>query len=199
MIKNEFVRREDAPTPEQVEEYHELLRDISHAMHRGTRRTMRFPGSEFILPGALTDWVEPEKRVGALIERDRNYTLGYKNLGDAAHKLVVLETESVLLGTDRYITHRQMFRFEWSNEGMYDAQAKKVEIVSLANGELTVLPEVATSIGVGEIDETCEPFRYMEDVLVSEADVDCLLYRTERYGKDLLRTTEEYIGDRLAS
>lgn len=199
-LTGQFLRPEHSPSVDQLEEYRDLMIGIVHAMHKGVKVTARFPGTEFILPGSFTEWSEPNMDGHVQIERDRTYSASYKHIGMGAHKLIVLESESALLpNRQRYTTHRRIFRFGWANSTVLDSQATHTEIISDTNSAISLVGKDKKPVIVSEIDEHNDPFRYSEHILVDEKDVDCLLYRTERYSRAYLAHLRQDYYDELAS
>jgi hypothetical protein len=199
-LTGQFLRPDQGPLVDQLEEYRELMTGIVRTLHKGVKVTARFPGTEFMLPGSFTEWSMPDADDHIRIERDRTYSASYKHIGMGAHKLVVLESESVLIpNRQRYTTHRRIFRFGWANKTVYDSQAIHTEIISEANSAVSAIDVGGKAVTVSEPDEHNDPFRYSEHILADESDVDCLLYRTERYSKAYLAHLRQDYYDELAS
>lgn len=199
-LAGQFLRPDHSPSVDQLEEYRDLMTGIVHAMHKGIKVTAQFPGKEFMLPGSFTEWSDPDAEGNVRIERDRTYSASYKHIGMGAHKLIVLESESVLIPKQqRYTTHRRMFRFGWANTTVHDSQAMHTEIISDAVSALTMVAGREKKVGISEIDEHADPFRYTEHLLIDESDFDCLMYRTERYSKAFLAHLRDDYYDELAS
>jgi hypothetical protein len=196
------LRPERAPTPGQLEEYRELIIDTTHEAGKGVRVFADKPGTEFIIPGSMTEWTRPDRKMRTHIEHDRNYAASYKTLSDTARRLLVLETESWLTsGKHNYLTLRNMYRFSWEKDGaVTEAQALKWEIVSRSNVEVELLPYFAKDVLAMEIDRTDDaesaPFRFLEHALVDEVAFDCLLDRTDSFRRDIVATIEA--AERLA-
>lgn len=192
------LRPERAPTLEQLGEYRDLMIDTTHEAGKGVRVFADKPGTEFIIPGSMTEWTRPDRKMRTHVEHDRNYAASYKTLGETARRLLVLETESWLTaGGLEYLTLRNMYRFSWDEDGpVTEAQAFKWEIISRSNVEAEVLPYPIKDVMMMEIDRVGEPFRFMEHELVDEVAFDCLLDRTDLFRRDIVATLE--LSDRLA-
>jgi len=201
---------EDRPDVEQLMEYRDLMIDILHKQGKGIRqarvgeKARTRPGTEYMLPGGLTEWSIPDKKFRTHIERDRSYAASYRPMGERAARLLVLESDSVLVNPKTYGTKRNMYRFSWAPEvGVYEAEVLPIEIVSSANVDAEV--HEAGPVGVREVlyldhEHTVEsdpdkeyqvyinPFREQQSPwdAVSAADFDGLLRRTDEYGYDLL-------------
>ncbi len=103
------------------------------------------------------------------------------------------------IGKDNYATHRRIYRFGWANQTVFDSQAIHTEIISDAVSAVAVVGGDNRQISVSEIDEHTDPFRYSEHLLIDQSDMDCLMYRTERYSKAYLAHLREDYYDELAS
>ena len=192
------LRPERAPTLEQLGEYRDLMIDTTHEAGKGIRVFADKPGTEFIIPGSMTEWTRPDRKMRTHVEHDRNYAASYKTLGETARRLLVLETESWLTaGGLEYLTFRNMYRFSWEEDGpVTEAQAFKWEIISRSNVEAEVLPYPIKDVMMMELDRAGEPFRLMEHALVDEIAFDCLLDRTDSFRRDIVATVE--LSERLA-
>ncbi len=71
-------RKGELPTPEQLEEYYELLRHTLHTIGRGIRRTSNYPGKEGLLPVFL-DTLDGDSEP----LRHRSYAASMRRLGVA--------------------------------------------------------------------------------------------------------------------
>lgn len=199
-LAKDYLRPEHGPSVDQLEEYRDLMTAIVRATHRGVKVTPRFPGTEFLLPGSFTQWSEPDAEGHLHIERDRTYSASYKQLGEGAHKLIVLESDSVLMAHQkRYATNRRVFRFGWQDDVVYDSQALYTEIISDAPSIIDIAAAGERTIGISELEEHCDPFRYSEHMLTDKTGVECLMHRTERYSRAYLAYLNDDYHDELAS
>ena len=201
---------QERPDVEQLMEYRELMIDILHKQGRGIRqarvgeKARTRLGTEYMLPGGLTEWSIPDKKFRTHIERDRSYVASYRPMGEHAARLLILESDSVLIDPKTYDTKRNMYRFSWAPEvGVYEAEVLPVQIISSASVDAEV--RESGPIGIREVlyldhENTVEsdpdkeyqvyvnPFREQQSPWdsVSAVDFDGLLRRTEEYGYDLL-------------
>ena len=85
-------RKGELPTPEQLEEYYELLRHTLHTIGRGIRRTSNYPGKEGLLPGWLDTLDGDSESL-----RHRSYAASMRRLGETGATLAVAENDHTLL------------------------------------------------------------------------------------------------------
>lgn len=185
------LRPEFAPHVEQLEEYRDLMVDTARSVGKGVRVLARYPGAEFMIPGGMTEWSEPDRKGHIHIEHDRQYSASFREIGDAAFRLMVIENESWLLpGKEKYLTYRNMYRFSWNGDAqVVDSQVLGIEIISSAKVEGVFDPgadKLPVMLQVSRTDDGQEPFRMMEHLMVDEVAFDCLLERTDSYQRDLL-------------
>lgn len=201
----------DRPTVEQIEEYHELMTEILHNQGRGVRlgrvgeRANTRVGTEYLLPGAHTDWSIPDNKFRTHIERERRYSASYrKDMGEAAGRLLVLESDSVRVG-DEYKTRRNFYRFGWHElMGVYEAERLPMNIISDARTDMELIAQAGGpalkvmfdheyTVERREPNETAGYMRYVNPLretvspweTVSDVDFDGLLQRTDEYGRDM--------------
>lgn len=177
-----------APSIHQLEEYRNVLTSMVRSMRKGVRINPRFPDAEFMLPGSYTEWSAPDENDRVHIERDRTYSLRNRCLGNGAQKLVVLETESIFVpkqfesAPDRYKTDRRIYRFDWSGSDVYRSRADVTEIISDAISGIDVKEsKKQKTVSISNIDETADPFRVSEHMLVDDKEFARLFVRTLDY------------------
>lgn len=213
-------RYEEGITPyvEQCLEYRDLMVDIVRAQGRGIRRA-RYgerahtrPGTEYMLPGAATEWSVPDRRLRTHIERERRYSASFRPIGAHAGRLLVLESDSVRDGLS-YDTKRNIYRFGWDEtKTIHEAEVLPISIVSGVQTDLEVLsnPFGGKGLIVADHERTMEQaaddgpgyFRYVNPWRESEypwrcvdaADFDGLLARTDEFGRDLLAELERDVA-----
>ena len=184
-------RKGELPTPEQLEEYYELLRHTLHTIGRGIRRTSNYPGKEGLLPGWLDTLDGDSESL-----RQRSYAASMRRLGETGAALAVAENDHTLLpnpqgGVRWYSTFRALYKFTWDNRiGVYESRARVFDIISPARSDAEVLPRRADDAAILALDhEQTAPdtFRYDHGWLaVYDSDVDGLLRRTEEYSEGLI-------------
>ena len=206
-----------APYTGQLMEYRDLMVDILRQQGKyirhgrlGERARTRI-GTEYMLPGALTDRSTPDKKFRTHTERERRYSASYRRIGDRAGRLIVLESESVLLNPDTFGTSRKLYRFTWESAvGVFESEVLPIDIISSTKIDGSILPfepqgikdilvldqeqtarvtAGATDYQQGEYSRYINPFRdgeYPWDP-VSCTDFDGLLHRTTEFGEDLLK------------
>ena len=75
---------DDRPTIVQLKEYRDLMVDIVRRQGKGIRyarqgeRARTRIGTEYLLPGSLTEWSEPDKKFRTKIMRDRLYSASFR-------------------------------------------------------------------------------------------------------------------------
>ena len=96
---------DDRPTIVQLKEYRDLMVDIVRRQGKGIRYARQGEqartriGTEYLLPGSLTEWSEPDKKFRTKIMRDRLYSASFRtDMGANAGRLLVLEGDSVRVG-----------------------------------------------------------------------------------------------------
>ena len=203
---------DDRPTIVQLKEYRDLMVDIVRRQGKGIRyarqgeRARTRIGTEYLLPGSLTEWSEPDKKFRTKIMRDRLYSASFRtDMGANAGRLLVLEGDSVRVG-DAYETRRNMFRFTWADPvGIYQAEVLPIRIISDAqtDAEIIQAPNGAKQLLALDHERTVNAahpdvspgyYRYINPLRdtespwkpVTEADFDALTMRTDIYGRELL-------------
>lgn len=185
-------RRGELPTPEQLEEYYELMRHTLHAIGRGIRTTSNYPGKEGLLPGFLDTLDADSESL-----RHRSYAASMHRLGETGATLAVAENDHTLLlnpleGVRRYSTLRALYKFTWDERiGVYESRARVFDIISPARIDAEVLPRRADDAAILALDHEqtapADTFRYDHGWLaVYDSDVDGLLRRTEEYSEGLI-------------
>ena len=185
-------RKGELPTPEQLEEYYELLRHTLHTIGRGIRRTSNYPGKEGLLPGWLDTLDGDSESL-----RQRSYAASMRQLGETGATLAVAENDHTLLpnpqgGVRWYSTFRALYKFTWDNRiGVYESRARVFDIISPARSDAEVLPRRADDAAILALDHEqtapADTFRYDHGWLaVYDSDIDGLLRRTEEYSVGLI-------------
>ena len=198
----------ELPAQDQLNEYVELIRDITHSVGRGVkrRRATRAVGSgdtitdvsnkEFWLPGTLTHWSAPDAQLRTQQERSRTYSVSYLSarLGQGARQLVVLEHDSIRFtdhaGKAKYHTNRNMYRLNWLTDGtVTHAKMIRGEIVSNAVVDATVRGTEIDEANLWLDHEETDPdlFRFFEPMELSDVEFDSLLRRTDEYGQAIVQ------------
>lgn len=202
----------DMPSIEQIEEYRDLMVGIVREQGRGIRvgrpgdRARTRVGTEYMLPGAHTEWSIPDKKFRTKILRERRYSASYRaSVGEAASRLIVLESDSVRVD-DSFKTRRNLYRFGWHElMGVYEAEVLPVEIVCDARTDMelietdfglraTAMFDHERTIESLDDDKTAgymrsiNPMRDTESPwqAVTEVEFDGLLFRTGEFSRDLL-------------
>lgn len=205
----EFVEQ-DYPALEQLLEYRNLMVDIVREQGRGIRharygeRAPTRPGTEYMLPGAMTEWSQPDRKHRTHIERERRYSASFRRIGEYAGRLLVLESDSVRIDAS-YDTRRNLYRFGWDADGVQESEVLPVYIVSgtqtdveivlkdpLGIQELMVADHERT-MAAGKGDEPgyfryINPWRTVESPWedITAARFDGLMARTDEFGRDIL-------------
>ena len=196
----------DQVSAEQLVEYVELMRNITHSLGKGVKRrratrevngfeVVEISDKEFWLPGTLSDWSAPDRKYRQHHERCRTYSASYLpyELGGGAAQLVVLEndTKRFIDSEERpkYHTHRNMYRMNWQKDGA-------VEYARMISGEFVSSIETGVDIRGLEIDdarmwadhEETDPglFRVFDTGTVPALVFSWLHDRTSEYGQDFL-------------
>lgn len=209
----------ELPTIEQLREYRDLMVDIVRQQGKGIRyarmgeRASTKVGTEYMLPGAVTEWSIPDKKWRTKILRERRYSASFRegdiNLAEglsmSAGRLLVLESDSVRMA-EVYETKRNLYRFSWSEQlGLYEAEVLPVQIISDARTDMEVVADPARGKQLVTFDhertvEGTDPeesrgyYRYINPMRdtespwmrVTEDAMDGLLRRTDEFGRDLL-------------
>lgn len=178
------------PYVEQLTDYRDLMIELARAAGRGVHVSARRPGVEFMMPGSVTTWSQPDLQGRIHIEEDRQYSASFRALSEAACRMLVIESKSLLLPEgDRYRTYRDIFRFTWGEEvRALDADMISVEILSSAAVEGVFDPQadrLPVTFKLGTLDGGQATLRMMEHCPVTEVGMDCLLSRTDSFKQAL--------------
>ena len=211
--------RESAPEIEQLMEYRALMIEIVRGQGRGIRyarfgeRARTTPGTEYLLPGAMTEWSIPDKQYRTHIERERRFSASARGVGELAGRLLVLESDSVRVGT-LYDTKRSLYRFSWAEGvGAYEAEVMPIHIISGAQVDAEVVykdPFGIQEVLVADHERTMElgdgenleysryinPWREHEYPWsqVTAAEFDGLLARTDDFGHAILAEPQRNVA-----
>lgn len=203
---------ESRPDIEQFGEYRELLTSIVQAQGRGIRyarqeeKAKTRVGTEYFLPGAATEYSIPDRKMRIHTLRERRYSASFRPIGEHAGRLLVLESDSVLLPSATYGTQRNIYRFMWDQSlGVVESEVLPVEIISSTHVDAEVLPiepfgikdvlsldqehtAHETADQGGEYQRFVNPFREKEYPWkqVNAVDFVALHDRTDDFGKALL-------------
>lgn len=193
------------PTPEQLAEYVQLMRETTYALGKGVKRLRRtrvvngyevtdISNKEFWLPGTMTDWSIPDKKGRTHQDRCRTYSASYlaPEFAQGVAQLVVLENDTKryidFAERPKYHTVRNTYRINWQEDDVVTyAHMTRGEFVSDVVAEADVR---GTEIGQAQLwldHEETEPdlFRVFEPDTVSAIELDGLLARTDAYSRDL--------------
>lgn len=207
----------DMPSVEQLIEYRDLMVSIVRGQGKSVRyarmgeRARTRVGTEYMLPGTLTDSSIPDRKFRTHTLRERRYSASFRPIGAQAGRLIVLESDSALVSPTTYGTKRNIYRFSWAQEtGVSESEVLPIEIISSTKTDSEVLPfepygikEVlsldqehtaeATADSGGEYQRYVNPFRQTESpwTLFNQVDFDGLLYRTDSFGRDFLTDLED--------
>ena len=207
----------DTPSVEQLMEYRDLMVNIVRQQGRGVRcakvgeRARTQVGTEYMLPGTLTEESLPDKKHRVHTLRERRYSASFRPLGEQVGRLLVLESDSVRGNANTYGTKRNIYQFSWAEDvGVFRSEVLPIEIVSSASVDSEVLPfepcgikevlsldqehtAMMTEGMGGEYLRYVNPFRETESpwALFNQADFDKLIYRTDRFGRDWLTDVED--------
>ncbi len=182
----------DSPSVKQAELCRDLLYDVVRGDGKDVKVSERYPGRAFLLPRGLVEYTAPDTKRRVRIERDRNYAASIQ-FGDAACKLIILETESWLIGPDsnEYRTDRNVYRVEWNAARVIDSQCLRQEMISPATTFGAILPHDFKDYLALEVvaeqnpEEDISPwFRCMQHGLLTDDAVTQLLDRIEMFGRD---------------
>ena len=201
----------DVPDVQQLLEYRELLTQILITQGRVIRfarageRARTQQGTEYFLPGAATEVSIPDSKFRTHTTRERRYSASFREMGTHAARLLVLESDSVLLDQAMYDTRRNIYRFSCDADGVYESEVMPIQIISSATVDAEVLEvepfgikeflscdqehtATATAENGGRYHRYINPFRSTESPweIVGQSDFDGLLRRTQEYGRALL-------------
>jgi hypothetical protein len=197
-------------------EYRDLLVDIVHQRGKGVRYSRvgeRAPtriGTEYLMPGTMTEWSIPNKRLETKVLRELRYSASMRRVGEQAGRLLVLESDSVRIQPETFGTLRRLYRFTWDEGEVVESEVLPIEIISSARADAEVLPiepfgirealsldhehTAAQTINEGgEYSRFVNPFSEFDSpwAPVSHVDFDGLLYRTDAFGKEIVAEIAE--------
>ena len=205
------------PDVEQLMEYRDLLVDIVRQQGKGIRvarmgelATTRI-GTEYFMPGTMTEWSIPNKQLETKVVRELRYSASMRRIGERAGRLLVLESDSVRathVQPETFGTKRNIYRFSWNeDEEVFESEVMPIEVFSSAQADAEVMQfepygikdvlsfdQERTAEYGGEYSRFVNPAtNYQNDwEQVDEADFDGLLYRTDIFGKEILAEIAAY-------
>ena len=202
------------PDVEQLMDYRDLLVDIVRQQGKGIRvarigelATTRI-GTEYFMPGTMTEWSIPNKKLETKVVRELRYSASMRRIGERAGRLLVLESDSVRVQPETFGTKRNIYRFSWDEDGeVFESEVMPIEIFSSAQADAEVMQfepygikdvlsfdQERTAEYGGEYSRFVNPAtNYQNDwELVDEAGFDGLLYRTDIFGKEILAEIAAY-------
>jgi len=202
------------PDVEQLMDYRDLLVDIVRQQGKGIRvarigelATTRI-GTEYFMPGTMTEWSIPNKQMETNVVRALRYSASMRRIGERAGRLLVLESDSVRVQPETFGTKRNIYRFSWGEDGeVFESEVMPIEIFSSAQADAEVMQfepygikdvlsfdQERTAEYGGEYSRFVNPAtNYQNDwELVDEAGFDGLLYRTDIFGKEILAEIAAY-------
>lgn len=201
------------PDVDQLMEYRDLMVDIVRQQGKGVRyarmgelATTRI-GTEYMMPGTMTEWSIPNKKLETKVMRELRYSASLRRIGERAGRLLVLESDSVRVQPETFGTRRNIYRFSWDENGVVqESEVLPIEIYSSAQADAEVLhvePYGIKDVLAIDMERTAEyggeytrfvnpATNYQEGSevdaweLVDAAGFDGLLYRTDIFGKEIL-------------
>jgi len=202
------------PDVEQLMDYRDLLVDIVRQQGKGIRvarigelATTRI-GTEYFMPGTMTEWSIPNKKLETKVVRELRYSASMRRIGERAGRLLVLESDSVRVQPETFGTKRNIYRFSWDEDGeVFESEVMPIEIFSSAQADAEVMQfepygikdvlsfdQERTAEYGGEYSRFVTPAtNYQNDwELVDEAGFDGLSYRTDIFGKEILAEIAAY-------
>ena len=202
------------PDVEQLMDYRDLLETIVRQQGKGIRvarmgelATTRI-GTEYFMPGTMTEWSTPNKQLETKVVRELRYSASMRRIGERAGRLLVLESDSVRVQPETFGTKRNIYRFSWNEDGeVFESEVMPIEIFSSAPADAEVMQfepygikdvlsfdQEHTAEYGGEYSRFVNPAtNYQNDwELVDEAGFDGLLYRTDIFGKEILAEIAAY-------
>lgn len=208
---------EHLASPEQLDEYVELMREIVNGVGKGVRRARRkrvvsedriqvvdVSSRDAYLPGSLLEFAANRNDLGEEVTvRQRWFSALHlrQELGFDASRLAVIEIDAVRVayGQEEYFhTMHRRYRFDW-----YDLHGEARTVKS----EVTTMEDLAKTTPGGlradivpskllmdaEADEQAGVHTYrrtLKPANVGELDFDKLLQRTQDYGDELIADAE---------
>ena len=205
------------PDVEQLMEYRDLLVDIVRQQGKGIRvarmgelATTRI-GTEYFMPGTMTEWSIPNKQLETKVVRELRYSASMRRIGERAGRLLVLESDSVRathVQPETFGTKRNIYRFSWNeDEEVFESEVMPIEVFSSAQADAEVmqfepygikdvlsLDQERTAEFGGEYSRFVNPATNHQNdwEQVDEAGFDGLLYRTDIFGKEILAEIAAY-------
>ncbi len=202
------------PDVEQLMDYRDLLVDLVRQQGKGVRvarlgelATTRI-GTEYFMPGTMTEWSIPNKQRETKVVRELRYSASMRRIGERAGRLLVLESDSVRVQPETFGTKRNIYRFSWDeDEEVFESEVMPIEIFSSAQADAEVMQfepygikdvlsfdQERTAEYGGEYSRFVNPTtNYQSDwERVDEAGFDGLLYRTDIFGKEILAEIAAY-------
>ena len=206
----------ERPDVEQLMEYRDLLVDIVRQRGKGVRygrldeRARTRIGTEYLMPGTMTEWSIPNKKLETKVLRELRYSASMRRMGEQAGRLLVLESDSVRIQPETFGTLRRLYRFTWDEGEVVESEVLPIEIISSARTDAEVLPiepfgirealaldhehtAIQTIKEGGEYSRFVNPFSEFDSPWeqVSHVDFDGLLYRTDAFGKEIVAEIAE--------
>ncbi len=167
------------PPVEDIEEFIADMTELSHAMGKGVRRLAQYPGAEFIMPPALSEWSEPDKNGYATRIADKQIALRRVALGAGAWRMQAIHNHTVHTG-ERYDTTRRMYWFAWKGDDVFESQSVLYRI----NSDPTSIFEPSPAENVPQLRlGTTE--RHASAAMVLPEDFDGLVREGELYADGL--------------
>lgn len=127
----------DLPDLDQLMQYRDLMVGIVRNQGKGIRYAREGEvanthfGTDYMLPGLLTEWSDLDDKLRSRILRDRCYSASFRPLGEKVGRLLVLETDSELVNPTTYMTKRNMYKFSFAEHvGVFEASVLPNEIIS---------------------------------------------------------------------
>lgn len=207
------------PDVEQLMDYRDLMVDIVRQQGKGVRvarmgelATTRI-GTEYLMPGTMTEWSIPNKRRETKVVRELRYSASMRRIGERAGRLLVLESDSVRVQPETFGTRRNIYRFSWDEDSVVqESEVLPIEIYSSAQADAEVLhaePYGIKDVLAIDMERTAEyggeytrfvnpATNYQEGLeavaweSVDAAGFDGLLYRTDLFGREILAELAAY-------
>lgn len=202
------------PDVEQLMDYRDLLVDIVRRQGKGIRvarigelATTRI-GTEYFMPGTMTEWSIPNKQLETKVVRELRYSASMRRIGEGAGRLLVLESDSVRVQPETFGTKRNIYRFSWGDDGrVFESEVMPIEIFSSAQADAEVVEfepygikdvlsfdQERTAEYGGEYSRFVNPSTNYQNEWepVDEAGFDGLLYRTDIFGKEIIAEIAAY-------
>lgn len=166
-----------------------------HAIGRGIKLhpkrcdLMKYADSEFLLFPSYEVFLSVNKEGSSKVERDQTFSFLHKKLGASAHKMIVIETDSVRTDDETFNTLRNYYKMEWDSlVGVYGSEVSRTFFTSSAESIIDPLPMASKNVAFMGVD--AREYSFTSDKL-DLAQLEGLRARFDEYANNLKRQYDD--------